>query len=204
MISSIFSWLASFIISIISGSGYLGVTLMMTIESVCIPIPSEIVMPFSGYLVSLGQFYFWPIVLLATLGNLIGSLVAYFVGYYGGRSFIRRWGKYVLLREEELEHADYWFKKYGSPAIFFSRMLPIVRTFISLPAGIGRMRLPKFISYTFFGSLPWNFALAYIGWKLGQNWKSLEQYFKKFDYVILVLIFIGIAWWIWRHFFKKI
>lgn len=203
MISSILSWFASLIISVISGSGYLGVTLFMTLESACIPIPSEIVMPFSGYLVSTGQFTLIGVALVATLGNLAGSLIAYFVGYYGGRPFIRRWGRYVFLRQEELEHADGWFKKYGSPAIFFSRLLPIVRTFISLPAGIGRMKLPKFVGYTFLGSLPWNFGLAYLGVVLGENWNSLGIYFRKFDYVILAAIIIGIFWWIWRHFIKK-
>lgn len=203
MISDILSWLASFIINIISATGYLGVTFFMTLESACIPIPSEIVMPFSGFLASFGQFSLWAVAFLGTIGNLIGSLAAYAIGFYGGRPFIRRWGKYIFLREEELGHADVWFKKYGSPAVFFSRLLPIVRTFISLPAGIGRMKLPKFIAFTFLGSLPWNFGLAYIGFKLGQNWKNLEIYFRKFDYVILIVLIIGIAWWAKSHFLRK-
>jgi len=204
MVSNILGWLASLIISIISASGYFGVTLFMALESACIPIPSEVVMPFAGYLISAGRFSLLGVTLAGTLGNLIGSLVAYTVGHWGGRPFIRKFGKYVFLRPEELDHADVWFLKYGSPAIFFSRLLPIVRTFISLPAGIGRMKLPKFLAYTFLGSLPWNFGLAYLGLKLGENWKNLEQYFRKFDYVILVILIIGIIWWVRRHLLKKI
>jgi len=203
MITAILAWFASLIISVISSSGYLGVAAFMTLESACIPIPSEIIMPFSGFLASSGRFSLWLIVMAGTLGNVFGSLIAYFVGFYGGRAFIMEYGKYVFLKEEELEHADTWFKKYGSPAIFFSRLMPIVRTFISLPAGIGRMDLKKFTAYTFFGSLPWNFGLAYLGLKLGESWKNLEQYFRRFDYVILAIIAIGIAWWVKNHLLKK-
>jgi len=203
VVANILSWLVSLIISVISSAGYLGVTIFMTLESACIPIPSEIVMPFSGYLVAGGRFGLWTVTLFATLGNLAGSLIAYFVGFYGGRAFIKKYGRYVFLREEELNHADNWFKKYGSPAIFFSRLLPIVRTFISLPAGIGRMNLPKFITYTFLGSLPWNFCLVYIGLKLGQNWEHLGIYFRRFDYVILAALVIGIAWWVKDHLLKN-
>ncbi len=203
MISDILSWLASLIINIISTSGYFGIVVLSALESACVPIPSEVIVPFSGYLAGIGKFSFLAVVLWATFGNLFGSLIAYAVGYFGGRPFIRRWGKYVFLREEELERADVWFKKYGSPAIFFSRMLPIVRTFISLPAGIGRMNLTKFVAYTFLGALPWNFALVYLGLKFGENWKDLEVYFRKFDYVILVVLLLGIGWWVRRHLLKK-
>ncbi len=203
MISAILSSLASLIISIISSAGYFGVAALSALESACIPIPSEVIVTFSGYLASIGRFSVWTVVLWATIGNLAGSLAAYAVGYWGGRPFIRRYGKYVFLREEELEHADVWFKRYGSPAIFFSRMLPIVRTFISLPAGIGRMNLKKFIAYTFLGALPWNLGLTYLGVALGENWKSLEVYFRKFDYIILVILIIGIGWWVKRHLLKK-
>jgi len=202
MISDILSWLASLIINIISSTGYFGIAVLSALESACVPIPSEVIVPFSGYLAGIGRFSFLAVALSATLGNLVGSLGAYAIGFYGGRPFIRRWGKYVFLREEELGRADAWFKKYGSPAIFFSRMLPIVRTFISLPAGIGKMNLPKFVAYTFLGALPWNFGLAYLGLKLGENWKSLEQYFRRFDYLILVVILLGIGWWVKRHLLK--
>jgi len=203
MISDILSLLASLIISIISGTGYPGIVLLMALESACVPIPSEVVMPFSGYLVSAGSFSYLAVAFCATLGNLIGSLAAYAIGFYGGRPFIRRWGKYILLCEEELNYADQWFLKYGSAAVFFSRLLPIVRTFISLPAGIGKMNLKKFVAYTFLGSLPWNLGLTYIGVVLGQNWKNLETYFRKFDYVILIVIIFGVAWWVRSHILKS-
>jgi len=203
MVSDILSWIGSLIINIISTSGYAGIAVLSALESACVPIPSEVIVPFSGYLAGIGQFSFWPVIFWATLGNLAGSLAAYAAGYYGGRPFIAKFGKYVFLREGDLEHADVWFKKYGSPAIFFSRMLPIVRTFISLPAGIGRMDLKKFIAYTFLGALPWNFGLAYLGLKLGENWNSLEIYFRKFDYLILVVILLGIGWWIRSHLLKQ-
>lgn len=175
----------------------------MALESACIPIPSEIVMPFSGFLVSMGQFSLIWVAIVATLGNLAGSILAYAVGYWGGRPLVVRYGKYLLIHEEEVDKADKWFARYGSSTVFFSRLLPIVRTFISLPAGISRMNFSKFLAYTFFGSLPWNFGLAYVGVVLGQNWKGLETYFRKFDYLILVLIIAAIVWWIWRHLIKK-
>jgi membrane protein DedA with SNARE-associated domain len=203
MITVILSWLASLIISVISASGYLGIAFLMALESACILIPSEVVMPFSGYLVSLGQFSLWLVVLFATLGNLAGSILAYAVGYWGGRPLVLKYGRYVLIHEEEINKADRWFARQGPSTVFFGRLLPVVRTFISLPAGITRMKFPKFLAYTFFGSLPWNFALAYVGVVLGENWKNLESYFRQFDYLILFLIIAVVAWWISRHLIKK-
>lgn len=171
----------------------------MALESACIPIPSEIVMPFSGYLASIGQFSLWWAALAATVGNLLGSLAAYFVGYFGGRSLVQKYGRYLLIREDDLARAENWFKKYGSAAVFFSRLMPVVRTFISLPVGVARLDLKKFIVYTFVGSFPWNLGLTYIGLKLGQNWQALEGYFHRFDIVIGALIILGIGWWVWRH-----
>jgi membrane protein DedA with SNARE-associated domain len=203
MITTILSWLASLIINIISGSGYLGVTILMTLESACVLIPSEVIMPFSGYLVSVGRFSLFYVVLLATLGNLAGSVLAYAVGYWGGRPLVIKYGRYILLHEEEIDKADKWFVRRGPSTVFFSRLLPVIRTFISLPAGISRMNFPRFLAYTFFGSLPWNFGLAYLGVSLGENWKNLEAYFRKFDYLILILIIVAAAWWIRKHLIKK-
>jgi membrane protein DedA with SNARE-associated domain len=203
MISDILTGLASLIISVISATGYAGIVFLMTLESACIPLPSEVVMPFSGYLVSVGQFSIFGVALAATVGNLIGSLVAYAVGYYGGRPLAQKYGQYLLIREDDLLRAERWFKKYGSSAVFFSRLLPIVRTFISLPVGVAKMDIKKFIAYTFLGSLPWNFFLAYVGLKLGQNWKSLGTYFHKFDIVIAAAIVLAIIWWLWRHLVQK-
>lgn len=203
MISDILGWLASLIISIISNTGYLGVTFLMALESAGILIPSEVIMPFSGYLAGIGRFSLWLVIFWATVGNIFGSLALYVVGYYGGRPFALRYGRYFFFTAEELEKSDKWFKKYGSLAVFFGRMLPVVRTYISLPAGVVKMNLPKFLGYTFVGSVPWNFALAYIGLVLGENWKGIEIYFRKFDYVILILIVIGIVWWARRHLIKS-
>ena len=150
----------------------------MTLESAIIPIPSEVVMPFAGYLVSQGRFDFWLIVLVSTLGNLMGSIVAYAIGMYAGRAAIIKYGKYILLQEHHLILAEKWFEKNGDKAVFFGRMLPVVRTVIALPAGIAKMNFPKFATYTFFGSIPWNVTLTYAGIWLGINWVSIEGYIR--------------------------
>ncbi len=172
----------------------------MLLESACIPIPSEVIMPFSGYLVFTGRFMMWQIVFWGALGNLVGSALAYWVGFYGGRPLVEKYGKYILVSNRDLETADKWFSKYGQRAVFFSRLLPAVRTFISLPAGIARMDFKKFSFYTLIGSLPWSLALAYVGLALGENWASIRVYFEKFDYIIAALVILVIIWWIWRHF----
>jgi membrane protein DedA with SNARE-associated domain len=199
MISSIISVLAGFVINIISSLGYWGVGAMMAIESACIPLPSEIIMPFSGFLAAEGRFTLIGVTIVGSIGSVIGSILAYWVGLWGGRSFIEKYGKYILINKHDLEIADKFFNKYGGSAVFFSRMLPIVRTFISLPAGIARMSFWKLVIYTFFGSLPWCFMLAYLGKKLGDKWDILGVYFHKFDIVIAVLFFAGLAWFIKRH-----
>ena len=175
-------------------------TVLMALESACIPIPSEIIMPFSGFLVWEGRFVFWPVVVWGAVGNLIGSVIAYAVGFFGGRRVVEKYGKYVLISSRDLELADNWFKKYGQAAVFFSRLLPVIRTFISLPAGIARMDFKKFCFYTLLGSLPWSFFLTYAGLVMGENWEELKVYFHKFDLVIGILIVLGIIWWLKRHF----
>lgn len=199
MVEKIISILASFIIGGISLMGYSGVALMMAIESACIPLPSEIIMPFSGYLVSQGQFTLLGITLAGALGSVVGSVLAYWVGIWGGRPFLMKYGKYILITEHDLDIADNFFNKYGSSAVFFSRMLPVVRTFISLPAGIARMPFLKFVIYTFTGSLPWCWLLGYLGKEMGDNWDTLGVYFHKFDAVIGVIILIAVIWFIKRH-----
>jgi membrane protein DedA with SNARE-associated domain len=194
------SIIGSFIIEVISTTGYIGITVLMALESACIPIPSEIIMPFSGFLVFEGHFVFWLVVIWGAIGNLIGSIAAYLVGFYGGRPLIKKWGKYFLVSSSDLERADRWFDKYGQLAVFFGRLLPIIRTFISLPAGLSRMNFKKFSFYTLAGSLPWSFALTYAGLIMGRNWSALEVYFKKFDLVIGGLIIFLIVWWLWRYF----
>jgi len=198
--ADILTYLGALIIEIISTTGYFGITVLMTLESACIPVPSEIIMPFSGFLVFEGRFALWLVVVWGTIGNLIGSIIAYLIGFYGGRPLFKKWGRYLLISSGDLERADRWFRKYGQPAVFFGRLLPIIRTFISLPAGLSRMNFKKFSFYTLAGSLPWSFALTYAGLIMGRNWSALEVFFKKFDLVIGGLIIFLIAWWLWRHF----
>lgn len=199
MIEKIISILAGFIIGGISSLGYFGVLTMMAIESACIPLPSEIIMPFSGYLVSQGRFNLWGVAFFGAMGCVLGSALAYWVGYYGGRTMAEKYGKYILVTKHDLDIADNFFQKYGNTAVFLSRLLPVVRTFISFPAGIARMNFSKFIVYTFFGSLPFCYFLAYIGKVMGENWNTLGVYFHKFDAIIGGIIFIGLVWFIRRH-----
>jgi len=199
MIAWIIEILASFIIAVISSGGYTGVIILMAIESACIPLPSEIIMPFSGYLVFRGEFGLVWVGLARAFGCVVGSVPAYYLGLYGGRPLIEKYGKYVLVSHHDLDIADRWFARYGDWAIFFSRLLPVVRTFISFPAGVAKMNVPRFIIYTFVGSFPWCLGLAYIGMKLGENWDTLGVYFHKFDIVIGILLAAGAAYYIWRH-----
>jgi len=202
MLSTVIKIIGGFIVWFISGSGYLGIALLMAIESACIPLPSEVIMPFSGYLVSTGRFSLWSVTLAGALGCNIGSIVAYYVGAAGGRPLAERYGHYVLITRHDLEWADRWFARYGDWAVFFARLLPVVRTFIALPAGISRMNFLRFNIYTFLGSLPWCFALAYAGMKLGERWKDLEPYFHHFDTLFLILLAVGAFWFIrnrWKN-----
>ncbi|MDP3024371.1 MAG: DedA family protein [candidate division Zixibacteria bacterium] len=199
MFESIIEPIGRWIIDTISYLGYWGIVLTMGIESACIPLPSEIIMPFSGYLVYTGRFNILWVSVAGAFGCVVGSVAAYWAGILGGRPFIEKYGKYVLLSHRDLDTAERWFKKYGDWAIFFSRLLPIIRTFISLPAGIAKMNFPRFVIYTFLGSLPWCFVLAYIGKVLGENWQTIKTYFRGADVVIAVIIVVGIAVFIYRH-----
>ncbi len=199
MVEIIISAVTTFIVNAISSLGYLGIVAMMTIESACILLPSEVIMPFAGFLAAQGKFSLLGVTLAGAVGCVIGSVLAYWVGAWGGRRFIEKYGKYILISHHDLALSDNFFNKYGSGAIFFSRLLPVVRTYISLPAGIAKMNFTKFVVYTFLGSLPWCLALAYSGKKLGDHWNSLGVYFHKFDFVIVTLIIVGIVWYIRRH-----
>ena len=202
MIARILEILSAFIVGTISLLGYSGIVLLMAIESACIPLPSEIIMPFSGYLVSKGEMNLWLVGLAGAVGCVLGSMVAYWVGMYGGRPLIERYGRYILISHHDLDLADRWFKKYGEIIVFASRLLPAIRTFIAFPAGVARMNIPKFIIYTFAGSLPWCLGLAYVGQKLGEQWDKdprLKALFHRFDFVIGILLVLGAGWWIWRH-----
>jgi membrane protein DedA with SNARE-associated domain len=203
VVARIIEILSVFIVWVISSMGYAGVVLLMAIESACIPLPSEVIMPFSGYLVYTGQFNLWLVALAGAVGCVLGSLVAYWVGMYGGRPMIEKYGRYVLLSSHDLDLADRWFASYGELIVFVSRLLPAVRTFIAFPAGVARMNLTKFVVYTFAGSLPWCLGLAYVGQKLGEQWNkndTLKTWFHRFDFVIGIIGVLAVAWWIWRHF----
>jgi len=189
----------AWVMNVISTLGYAGVVACMAIESACIPLPSEIIMPFSGSLVATGRFDLWLVSLAGAFGCLVGSVAAYAAGYYGGRPFIERWGKWILLSERELAWADRLFSKYGSVAVFVTRLLPVIRTFISLPAGIARMHFGKFCLYSFVGSFPWCLFLAYVGLKMGERWPELRHYFHKFDLVIGIIILVAIVAWLYLH-----
>jgi membrane protein DedA with SNARE-associated domain len=181
--------LAIYLIEIL---GYWGVFIGMTLESACIPLPSEIIMPFAGFVVYEGKMSLIGITMVGALGNLCGSLIAYFIGFKGGRPFLEKYGKYFFITNNRLEMADDWFEKYGHEAVLISRVLPIIRTFISLPAGIARMDLKKFIIYSFLGSLPWCFVLGYIGVQLGPKWDIIKGYFHILD-IIVVIGIIGLC-----------
>jgi len=178
--------LSNIVIEFIQGTGYFGVFICMILESACIPLPSEVIMPFSGYVAWKGGMSILGVTIIGALGNLIGSLIAYIIGFYGGRPLLEKYGKYILITKKKLEMAEEWFAKYGHEAVFISRVLPGIRTFISLPAGIAEMDLKKFTIYTLIGSIPWCFALTYIGYALGPHWSTVESIFHLLDYGVKI------------------
>jgi membrane protein DedA with SNARE-associated domain len=202
VIARIIEILSHFIVATISALGYSGVALLMAIESACIPLPSEIIMPFSGYLVYTGRFSLIGVAVAGAVGCVLGSLVAYWVGMYGGRPLIEKYGRYILISRHDIDLADRWFSRYGELIVFFSRLLPVIRTFIAFPAGVARMNITRFIIYTFLGSFPWCLGLAYVGQLLGEQWdknETLKTWFHRFDFLIGILGVAFVVWWIWRH-----
>jgi len=187
------------IVGVISRLGYGGIVLLMGIESACIPLPSEVIMPFSGYLVYTGRFTLWGAALAGALGCVLGSIPAYYVGRYGGRRLVERYGRWVLVSHHDLAVADRIFQKYGEIVIFAARLLPVIRTFIAFPAGVARMNLPRFYLYTFVGSFIWCYLLAWLGKVFGQNWQDLEPYFHRFSTVIAAILVLGFAFYVYRH-----
>ena len=189
--------------------GLLAIFVLMALESACIPIPSEITMLFGGalanasFVASLGaegqHLNFVAVGLAGTFGNLVGSWIAWGVGWRGGRPLIERWGRYVFLRKHELDRAEVWFDRHGEAAVFVSRLLPVIRTFISLPAGIAEMRFLRFSVYTFLGCLPWTFALAALGYLLGSQWHVVDKFLRPISIVIAVLVVVAAGWWLYRR-----
>ena len=192
--------LSGFIIHLIQTTGYAGIFLLMTLESALLPIPSEITMPFAGFLVQQGHLVFWIIVLIGTLGNLVGSLIAYAIGYFLEEtvivSLIEKYGKFILVTKHEYTRAVHWYQKYGNGITFFSRLLPAVRTFISLPAGLAEMNVWKFSLFTLLGSFIWSTFLTWIGFYLGSKWESIHPYFQKFQAVVVVVFILAVLWYI--------
>jgi membrane protein DedA with SNARE-associated domain len=195
-----------FLASLYGAVGYLGVLVAMAIESAMIPLPSELILPFAGFLVSdpakiepltNGPWSFWIVVVVATLGNTLGSLVAYAIGAWGGRPFLERYGKYLLIRPHEIEIAERFFARWGAQTAFFSRLLPIVRTFISFPAGVARMPVRTFVLYSTAGAFIWSTVLVWAGVQLGQRWTEIRRALQPFDLVIAVVAVVGLAALLW-------
>lgn len=199
-----FEKIAGLIVSIINVLGYWGIGAGMMLESACIPLPSELVLPLGGFMVSGGRISLLGANIVAALGSLIGSLAAYAVGHYGGRPFILSYGKYFFMSKDHFFKAEKTFNKYGGAAVFFGRLLPVIRTFISLPAGIARMDLKKFIGFSLLGMLPWNAILIYLGYRFGQNYDTvIRPVFKKFEHVVIALIVLCIVLLIVRSVVKR-
>ena len=196
-----------FLESLYERFGYIGVVIAMTIESCAIPLPSELILPFAGWSVSRGliepltssPWSYWAAVLAGVLGNTLGSLASYALGAYGGRPLVERYGKYVLISAHDLELAERWFARFGEATVFFSRMLPIVRTFISVPAGIARMPLWRFTLFSILGAVPWVMLLVWGGMQLGDHWLELKQSLKGLDYLVAAAIVAAVGIFIWRH-----
>jgi membrane protein DedA with SNARE-associated domain len=193
MVDRLLSGLTAWIIAVMTSLGYGGVVVLMAIESACIPLPSEVTMPFAGYLVATGRFGLNLVAIAGAVGCLLGSYLAYYLGAIGGRPLIESYGHYVLLAEHELEAADRFFARWGSATVFFGRLLPVIRTFIAFPAGVARMPMIPFTIYTLLGSYLWCLALAYLGMKLGQHWDTLGPYFHRFDGMIIIAIIAVVA-----------
>ena len=202
MLEPIIAFLASIITAIISATGYVGVALLMAIESACIPLPSEIIMPFAGYLESIGRFSLWGLATAGAVGCNLGSAVAYAVGARGGRPAVERWGRRVLVTRRDIDWSERFFARYGGITVFVCRLLPVVRTFIALPAGIARMPLVPFHLYTFVGSWIWCYLLAWVGARLGDQWDKnpeLRAAFHRFDAVIVAVVVLAGAWFLWHR-----
>ncbi len=180
-------------------TGYPGVIFFMALESACFPVPSELIMPIAGWLAAEGKMTLWSAAIAGAVGCMLGSALAWWVGINKGREFALKYGKYILLSHKDMDLADRWFQRWGQPMVFLARLLPVIRTFISLPAGIYKMRFTPFIVLSFVGSLPWCYLLAWLGYK-GKEFEPIwKPWYHKFEYLIIALVLIGGVWWVWRH-----
>ncbi|WP_375380517.1 DedA family protein [uncultured Sphingomonas sp.] len=202
MIERVIGWLAGIITGVIAAGGYPGLALLMAIESACVPLPSEVIMPFAGYLVSTGHFSLIGAATAGAIGCNLGSVVGYEIGRRGGRPLAMRYGRWLLIGPGELDAADRFFARFGGPAVLIGRLLPVIRSFIAFPAGVARMRLVPFHVYTFVGSWPWCFGLAWVGMRLGDRWNSdprLKAWFHRADALIAAVLVILVAGYVWHR-----
>ena len=193
------NYLVQLFIGIIERAGYIGVGFLMTLESMVAPVPSEAVMPFAGFLWAKGVMSPWLIIVFSTLGSIIGSLISYYIGKWGGQVFVKKYGRYFLLNQQHLELTEKFFSRYGAKAIFFSRFIPVVRHLISLPAGVGKMNLFKFSVYTIVGAGIWNTFLAWLGYYLGSKWEEIRKYSEILDMAVVLLIIFTVGFWIYKR-----
>lgn len=193
------SWISEAALNLVNTMGIWGIWIGMILESACIPIPSEVIMLSGGWLAAQGSLSWIEVLIAGSIGNLLGSLIAFYVGRAGGRRLLDKYGRYILLNTHHLEQAERWFARFGEGTVLFTRMLPFIRTFISLPAGIAGMKPGRFIIFTLLGCIPWNAALVYLGYRLGDNWGVVEQYMRPISYAICGLVVIMLAWWLLRR-----
>jgi membrane protein DedA with SNARE-associated domain len=191
-----------FAVKVISSLGYFGVFVLMVLESMVFPMPSELVMPFAGFIAYQGKFNFWLVIFFSSLGSIVGSLLSYYAGKYLGNPFVIRYGKYFFLNVDDLKKTEHWFSKKGESTIFVARLIPVVRHLISIPAGIAKMNLTKFCVYTLIGAAIWNSILAYLGYILGKNWMLVRQYSEPFSVAAAFIILLGTVYFIYKHFKK--
>lgn len=203
MISSVISLIAGFIIQTISSLGYMGVGFFMAIQTMAIPMPSEIILPFAGSLILEGRFNLWALSFIGALGSGIGSSIAYYIGYKGGRPLINKYGRYILISSHDLDMVEKFFARFGSWSAFFGQLLPVVRSFIAFPAGAAKMAYARFLLYSMVGSFIWSLVLAYFGMRLGENWQILREKLQGFDTAIVILIVLAGMYWAYRHLKQK-
>ncbi len=195
----IFERLSEIFASVIASTGYFGIFILMVLESMVAPVPSELVMPFAGFLVADGKLNLWLVIIVSSLASITGSLISYFIAYFGEKELIHKFGKFVLLDKEELEWTEKWFRKHGSVTILISRFIPVIRHLISIPAGLARMDVKKFILFTAIGATAWNTFLLWVGIQLRERWELVKQYSKPLDVVVVVFIAAAAAYLVYKH-----
>jgi len=199
MAAHIIDFLVQIVVNTINQIGYFGVFFLMAAESCGIPFPSEVIMPFAGFVVASGTIAFWPVVIVGAVGNLVGSWLAYWIGYRGGRPLIEKYGKYILISHHDVNLADRWFARFGEWAVFFGRLLPVIRTYISFPAGIAEMDFKKFSYFTLAGAFAWSALFAWLGVRMGDNWSLIRDRLHSFDLAIIIILAALIVLYVWRH-----